>query len=348
MNYKFIIVLFFISLISCKDNCELNTIFKNAKTVKCNQLDLDELLGSPDQLDIIDNYLIFTDIIEDEVLTFYDITKDKITQRLFKEGQGPNDLLMPIRIEINTQDRVLSLFQRRNGIYKEYKLNDLINRKIDPIYEFVFPNAEYIKKNNDNYIAEGLYENGSIAIHDQSGNIQKSINVYPDYLNSITDISNKYRIGQGMIGSLNDSIFIFASYFTGDIQFYHYNNFSSPIKSYHIKTSSSNFKNRVEKSPQNTPILDSDIEHFTDIHTTDKYIYILYSGENIANKNNVKYSYVLKFDKMGMPIECYKTDHKLLDICVDNDNNILYAIAISDELDYILVRTALNTIGTDF
>ena len=345
MKHKHLILLLLILFTSCKVDNELNTIFKDIKIVKCRQIELNEILGKPNQLNVVDNYLIFMDEIENKLLTFYDITKKQIVWRCFYEGQGPNDLLMPVRVDVDTKNKIISIFQRRNGIYRAYNLTELLDNNTISIIEINFPfGTEYVKKYDNGYFASGFFENGPVAIHDKMGNLQNTINVYPDYLNVIKDVSNKYRIGQGPIDCLNDSIFVFASIFTGDIKFYNiHDNYSLiPIESYFLKTASSNFKNRVNNSPHNTPILETDIEHFTHIYTTNKYIYVLYSGESMKNKNNAKNSYVLKFDKKGKPIECYKTDYKLFQICVDENDTVLYGISISENLDYILIEASIS------
>jgi len=343
LKYTCFILLLLIISISCRKNNEQDSIFNNIKNVKCKQVELEATLGKPDQLNKIDNYLIYADEIENDLLTFYDISKKHIVCRCFHKGQGPNDLLMPFRVDVNNQNKVIGIFQRQNGSYKEYNLAELLDNCIIPITKINFPfGAEYVKKYNDNYFTAGFFENGSIAIYNKIGNLQKTINVYPDYLNKITDITNKYRIGQGPIGCL-DSIFVFASTFTGDIKFYNIsNNYSLiPQKSYYVKTASSNFKERVAESLQKTSIMETDIVHFTQIYTTNNYFYILYSGESMKNNRYAKNSYVLKFDKKGKSIECYKTDCKLFNICINDQDTTLYGVAFSENFDYVIVEASI-------
>jgi len=350
MNNKCLISIFLILLSSCKDkdNNELGIIFNNFKTIECYNLELEETLGRPSGLNIIDDYLIYADIIEENILTFYDTTKDKIVKRAFTKGQGPNDILMPIRVGINKQNKSIYILQRQNGLYREYDLTELLNNNnVDAICYFNFPNADYIKKSRFGYITGNMhYENGSIAMYDKTGALKSTANVYPEYFNVMTNVSNKYRIGQGPIGYIESSTLVFASLFTGEIKFYHINDNDYsiiPIESYYIKTTSSDFKSRVENEPQNTPILETDIEHFTEIYTTNEYVYILYSGETMVSRinNNTKHSYILKFDIEGKPVECYKTNRKLLNMCISDDNTVVYGISLSDDLDYIITKAVL-------
>jgi hypothetical protein len=297
------------------------------------------MLGQPYQMDLIDDIFIFADKLDDKALVLYDYNNNKLINRSINIGQGPDEILTPIELGVNNSAKLINILQRQSGIYMQYSLTDLIMDSIRPVNKINFGDIDKIIETDTGYISAGFFENGSIGIYDKTGNLLKVENIYPEYLNKQTDITNKYLIGQGQISFNNNTrVFAFASYFTGEIKFYHLSSSNDFEQiNYYDLNKSADLKNRTTENTDNAQIMQTDIEHSTDIFSTKEYFYVLYSGENMRDRHLAKHSFVFQFSSGGEAVNSFKTSCRLYNICVDENNKKIYGLALNKELDYIIV-----------
>jgi len=344
MNFwRLISIIIMISLFSCKNqNHKINQVLRNSKDVSCKILPVDFLLGVPYQIKLINDILVIADNSDENSMVLYDYKNSQLIGSILKRGQGPNEVLTPLLLETTSESSVVSVFQRQTGKYTEYQIDDLLKNNVEPTKALQFENTDRLIRCRDGYISEGEYENGSINLLDISGNYLHTENIYPHYINELQDTSNKYICGQGVIGyNKKDNIFVFASFFTGEICFYSLEgNLFNLIKKDDYSINSS-LKNRVKSNPQNVSIQQNDVEYFSDICSSERNIYVLYSGVSMKNKRSVDYSHILKYSSKGELLGSYKTDMKITNFCVESDKKI-YAIGISKEFEYCIVEIRID------
>ena len=67
----------------------------------------------------------------------------------------------------------------------------------------------------------------------------------------------------------------------------------------------------------------------------DEYIFSILIGNK---ERNIRSNYLSVFDWSGEPVIRFETDIDIYRICYNEDDNMLYAIALTEEYDYILVK----------
>lgn len=78
-------------------------------------------------------------------------------------------------------------------------------------------------------------------------------------------------------------------------------------------------------------------EGYVDAYTTEKYIYLLYSGRVSRNSDlesierSILSNHILVFTWDGEPVVEYETDVDLKNFCVSDSDDILYAIAYTPD-----------------
>jgi hypothetical protein len=341
-NIVFIFFLF-ICLVSCEKKTNLESIFGQVKNINCKELQTEDLLSNPTDLNVIGGNIIYEDFIDDKMVAVYNIDKNQIIHRIFTIGQGPDDLLAPIQLNVDNNENRINILQRQSGTYTQYDINDLLAKNITPLNKVDFENIDRITVTDNGFIATGFYKEGIIGIYDKNGILKNIVDIYPDYCSKIENIETKYKIGQGRIHyNKKMQLFVFGSTYTGEMNFFKLsaNNELTLIKSY--SENNLNFKNRISNNSRDIPILKTDILYCMDICSSKEYIYILYYGESILDKKNAKFSYILKFDSMGNAIDCYKTNYHLSAFGVDEDEN-MYGSSLSENLDPVFVEIKYNT-----
>lgn len=338
--WKLLPVAIIISLFSCKEKDDkIDTILKNATEVSCKILPTDFMLGTPYQIKLINNTLIVADHLDDNSIFLYDYANNKLLGRMLRRGQGPNEVMAPLLLGVSRGENLISVFQRQTGKYTEHRPDELLNNNPVPAKTLQFEHTDRLIKGGNGYISEGEYSEGSINLLDINGNHINTENVYPQYINELEDNSSKYIYGQGVISyNEKENIFIFASFYTGEVLFYKVIGSQFEWIKSHDYSINSTLKNRIRNDSQHAHIQQTDIEYFSDICSSTESIYILYSGVSMKDKRSVGYSHILKFSPQGEFLNCYKTDMKITCFCVDNEDRKIYAIGLSEDFEYHIVQ----------
>jgi len=339
----FYITICLFTFFSCnnQDKKDIIDFFPLIQEVESKEIFSDSFFGAPYQIDLVNNNLIICDVIDEKLISIYNTDNDSLVIQLFREGNGPKDLIPPLIIKTYANNNI-SIFQRQTSSFKEYNLSDLSRGEINPLNDIKFDqNIDNIIKINSNiYAGTGLLEQGSIAFFNQEGTIIHSTNIYPKFVNSIEDISNRFIIGQQQIdyNPISNTL-LTASIFTGDIVFFENNNLTlNKTKQYKPKPSPIEYK---IKSQGYTKPSNEDYIYFESSYSTNDYFYLLYSG-NPMNKNaTTENNYILQFDTYGNPTKAYKTNSKIFDFCISTDNTCAYTISLSDDLSYIITKIIL-------
>lgn len=339
----FFLISYLFFLFSCNNQEKKDTIdfFPTIQKVELEELFSDSFFGAPYQIDLINNYLIICDVIDEKLINIYNMDNDSLVTQLFRKGNGPKDLIPPLIIK-TYGNNTISIFQRQTSSIKEYSLSDLCTGKINSFNDIRFDQNidNLIKIDSNLYAGTGLLKDESIAFFNREGTTIHSANIYPDFISSIENISNRYIIGQQHIdyNPISHTL-LTASIFTGDITFFENNGLTlKNTKQYKSKPSPIEYKikNQGYTKPGN-----EDYVYFGSSYSTNDYFYLLYSG-NPMNKNaTTANNYILKFDMYGNPVKAFKTNSKIFDFCISADNTCAYTISLSDDLSYIITKITL-------
>ena len=331
------------AFISCNNKKQnVKTILDEAKAVSSKVISHDFLLGNPYQIGISNDILLIADSQDDKALILYDIKNNLFLGHRLGIGQGPNEILPPLLLGKSNETGIFSVFQRRIGKHARYELSDFVEGVIIPKDTLRFENADRITQTSNGYIVAGEYPEGSIRLLDNKGKPLNEIDIYPQYIHDLKSIADKYIYGQGsIVFNKKSNVLAFAASFTGEALFHHLDDESlSELQSYDFSLSSK-LKNHISGTSSTARIGDTDIQYFADIFSTSDYFYLLYSGVPMKDRRTTPFSYIFKFSSKGEFIESYKTDIKLLAMCVANDDTKIYGIGLSQDFDYVLVEVGI-------
>ena len=82
---------------------------------------------------------------------------------------------------------------------------------------------------------------------------------------------------------------------------------------------------------------DETIQGFLDICTSDEYIFSILCGSKISEPN-AGFNHISVFNWQGEPVVRFETDIDLWRISYNEDDNMIYAVARTEEYEYILVK----------
>ena len=332
-----------VSFFSCTNKVD-NTkeMLKNAIPLQTKELEIDFFLGKPSQITICNDVLVITDNIEEKVLAFYDIQDNLFIGRGLTVGQGPNEVITPLLLSRSSESKTLSIMQRQDGHYMEYDVEILSEGDATPNRSLNLENTDRFVQTANGFITSGPNEGGSINILNATGEIIKNQNIYPRYVNDLEQIDARYVYGQGHIAyNKENNVMAFASYFSGEASFYRLRKDSLEKLNEFDFSLSPSFRNRIKNSTGRAKIERTDIEYFSDIYATPNYFYALYTGMQRRDKEAGADSYVFKFSVLGELIACYKVDHRILSLCVQGNDEKMYAIGFSEDMDYVLIEAKL-------
>jgi hypothetical protein len=341
MRKCFLLLIVTVILVSCiKEKSDFVSMINDAKEIHCIELTTDNLLGTPMYINSMYDNLIYADYFDNYLGAIFNINERKITHRFLKLGQGPNELLRPVAIEVDEIEKRINVLQRQNGVLTSYKYEDILNNNFTPSRKLEFGRIDMLTETKQGFISAGFYENGSIGIFDNEGNLKNTVDVYPDCFSAIKDITNKYILGQGRIHyNKQNNTFVFASYYTGEIKFY---NLTDQYELNIIKSYSSNQFNINNLDINNhVNIHETAINYSLAICSSNNHLYVLYAGANINDMKNRTFSYILKFNFKGQFMNCYKTDYRLSEICCDAQGESLYGFSYSKDLDPVFVKMVI-------
>jgi len=87
---------------------------------------------------------------------------------------------------------------------------------------------------------------------------------------------------------------------------------------------------------------DETIQGFLDICTSDEYVFSIFIGSNFIGDKKPNKKNISVFNWNGDPVVRFETDIDLNRICYNEDDKMIYAVAITEDYDYILVKFDLS------
>lgn len=332
---------FLLFMISCtpKENCIDNIKNLENQELEFTDIQIEPMLGSPYEIEYIDPYLILDNFIDDKVLLIYN-TDDGTYTTTLSEGQGPNDILLPI--EIQAKDRNVCIMERQTGRCRDYPLSSLLDGNVSDYKQTTIPRSDRMVKTNDAYIGCGRYDHGMLCIFNEDSEVIKEINVYPDYFDNLKSAGHKYKLGQARLCfNADHKRLILAPSFLNCINIYSYQA-DNLEKTDSLIIGKSRIKERILANGENVDVEDADIYHCVDVCCSKDFFYILYNGSTMAKRNEASEMYILKLTMSGVLSKIYKVNSRMKNICVSGDDSMMYAIMLNEDLDYVVAKAELK------
>lgn len=323
MKYIYVCLISFL-LFSCgKKNQDLSELVSSE--LQFEEMNIEPLLGNPYQMEIIDSTLIIADYVDDNALLLYNLDSLSYQRRLFV-GEGPNDILPPLSIDVNIQEKAINVLQRQNGECRKYVLSDLYKTNIASFQKVNLKSADRMVETNVGYIYMGFNEKG-VLLHGR-GNISDTVvEQFAEF--EINDVSSKYKLFQGRISySKKNDCLLFAPSYVSDILMYTQHD-GCWNKKVIFSIGDGKIERRI-KEDKDLGLYKDDINHCIDVCKSEDFFYVLYDGSDMGHSEKIECRYIICFDMVGNLNGVYKVNSTIRDICV-SDDGVMYALMYSEK-----------------
>lgn len=324
MKRYIFICLIFCSFFSCdRKNRDLSELVNSE--LQFEELSIEPLLGNPYQMEIIDSMLIIADYVDGNALLLYNLDNSSYQRRLVV-GEGPNDILPPLSIDVDMQGNTINILQRQNGECRKYALSDLYKTNIASFQKVNLESADRMVETNDGYMYMGFNEKG-VLLHGTGNTSDTVVEQFAEY--DINDVSSKYRLFQGRISySKKNDCLLFAPSYVSDILMYTLQDGCWNKKNI-FSIGAGKIERRI-KEDKDFGLYKDDINHCIDVCKSDDFFYVLYDGSNLGHSEKIECRYIISFDMVGNLNGVYKVNPTIRDICV-SDDGIMYALMYSEK-----------------
>lgn len=339
---KYVIIVIMITfLAACKYNT--NNKFISNQISKKNYYTLaydDTLEGNsfklqnslkPRKIDVCDSFIIVIneETINNKLITIYNKFNNKLIKSLGKKGKGPGELLLPVFISINKQEKTffvqdgpkmkIYVYPIDSALYKDSFIPDKDKFNISIPLQFSYG---IFKVNNETYITASLKKEEHFVFF-KNNQIIKKVGQYP-VIKSIEDkvknSSNPKSYGiifQGDYSINPEKINIVHAPMNFNL-LYMYNKYGE--KKFIVQINQSKTSKKYA---------------FRAVHTTKNRIYALYSGKEIK-PNNFSGNTLYIFDWNGKLLKTFYLDIDLKDFCIDKNESKLFGINHNFENNLII------------
>ena len=341
----FLYILIAISIISCSKHLGFD-YKQNVINIKGEPLNINQLVGKPNEIICIDTLLVYIDVYDEKTLSVFDLKNNSFIGRFVSQGQGPEEVF-PSRfffLQYPQKDK-LDIYQSSAAILTTIDVPDFrISNKIKIVSATTQqrPPSEMQRAKNY-YIGTGMFEGGRFSIYNSDLEYLYTDASYPFNGNDM-EPSETFFTYQGKFCTNPDkNYFAMGCWFSDHIAFYEVtgNNIIT-LRKY----SSSDVNVDVRSTNGRTgmrPKSESKISYTASFGTA-SYCYMLFTGKTYA-ENNEKTTgghYIIVFDWQGNYIKTYNTDYEIHSFCVDENSNCIYATALDENLDYIIIKLNIN------
>lgn len=335
-NYiSFLLVLYLLFVIACSPSQKKGSFdFESVDTLKHVKTYLDEhIWGHPMSISYLDSMLLVADERADIGLLHLIDCHDMTSVLDFgTKGQGRNEFLMPFDFQM-LNDTTLTLFDLANRSLYSLNLREIING----IYEFpvcykdtVPGTIKILPTKYDTFVTLGFYENCMMKLQGK-GMDTKLYGEYPYRDDDERKIENRLRgmAYQGVFRSnLSKDKFVYAANSADILYFYNITPEDISIVCKY-EYNYPEYMTRVQGDSRATPMSPTNNRTFVDVATSDKYVYLLYSGRNFKEVGLKAFegSTIYVFDWEGNPIQKYILDIPITYLCVNPKDTELFAFS---------------------
>jgi hypothetical protein len=341
MNERILLFLI-VFIVSCQEREAQIDVFQN--TVKINHSnffeDNENPIFMPGEMMYFssDSSLIIQNLRDDSLLIKFNIENKNISH-LISVGNGPHEF---VNINLTQKKSDSTFFFQDMNLAQLYKVN-ILSGQIEQKFNYENSKCMEIVKLNKNYVATGLFNEGMFAIWNDD--------VFEGYMNEYPkdNIDNKKMASKAMAyqGKLltNESL---GRLFYCSSKFSYFELFQFKINRIEsIKKSYIGKYEYVVSTDENVIFAhcaENNREGYIDAYATNNKIYLLYSGRSIEDADIMTHekarlsNQILVYDWDGNPILRYKTDVDLKNICINNAENIIYAISYNPDPEIVFFK----------
>lgn len=329
----FVLYIFFVTACSPSPKKD-NFSFKHVDTLKYVQTYLnDHIWGHPMSISYLDSKLLVSDERADVGLLHLIDCHDMTAVLDFgSKGQGRNEFLMPFDFQV-LNDTTLTLFDLASRSLHLLNLREIVNG----IYEFpvcykdtVLGTIKILPTKYDTFVTLGFYENCMMKLQGR-GMDTKLYGEYPYRDDSERKIENRLRgmAYQGVFRSNpSKDKFVYAANSADILYFYSVTSKDIDlVRKYEYNYPE--YITRVQGESRATPMSPTNNRTFVDVTTSDKYVYLLYSGRNFKEIGLKAFEggTIYVFDWEGNPVQKYILNIPITCFCVNPNDTELFAFS---------------------
>lgn len=342
---KSIVISFMLIIIMSSCSFENN---KLSKDISFSRKDLTEVkeLKNPEEI-VIDSLLFPASfrVIKDSILVvnnqpmceymleFYSLNTFKPLAQMIKKGNGPSDMLSCYLDMHSSENTTFHLMDGMTKKYYEVDLDTLLYyKKLNPVYSFGYsseinPSTIVLDHNTDTYIGcnmwyspEEKFCNGismPLSVFSKNVDNKKPMTDFKYFTAPVTGLLLFKNPQNGLIWAADkhrDRICIY----------------NDSLQLLSTIDGPDHFEMSYETVQSNSPVPfvtftdKRDIRGYSDYFITDKYIYLVYEGNEYFEPMELSPVEVFKFDFDGNIVCNYRFDRYVYSISVDKNNNYLY------------------------
>lgn len=325
-----VIVLCSLCIISCKKNTSILDLNVEKESLQHKVLKLDSELYKIGYICVFDSLLFVKDETRDAYFTLINLNSNEVICRFGEKGKGPGEMKWPLFITCNEKHKTFEVNAIQPKGLVVYHIDSLINENVHykpTVLKFdVDKNSIYSvdRLGNSLFIAKGGFHAGQFAIINELGELLSVQGNYPTEEESVHQ--DQYILGKTYQGFIKTHPqlpkFVYTSLVGSIIEFCDLDN-KNNLKKYRFYYSD---YPRFRVSGYNSALYSDNIVGYSSLYTTGKYVYVLYSEENVMNyeKNPYMFNTILKFNWDGELVKKYTTDIQIRTIAVSSDDKVIY------------------------
>ena len=324
--YIYIILLVLTSCQSNENNDLNNNVYIDYQKIPLSE----HIIGSAEGMHLVDSFLIILDSKTDSLFHIINL-KNMEWKEFGAKGQGPSEFLHPFHFH-HQENGTLCVWDLFKSSMTTLYVNNIFKNKTLQQQNILSINDDRstfssLPTKYNTFISQGAYEDGMFKLLDHKGNLIKCFFEYPHKNREEKNIPAKTRAltyqGQ-MMASPSLNKFCFACIYAPIINFYNIHKDSIEL----IKSNKKGYPNYIFEN-ESAMISSHNKAAYSQIYTTSKYVYALYSGKNWDEykKDFLKSQKIEVYNWHGELEKTYTTSIPLTLICVTSDHKMIYAIA---------------------
>lgn len=333
-----ILLLILFILFSCNRRDTTMAILLEHESVEIENL----MIGFAGGVKQVDSFLVILDYKNNAFFHLVNTERMQYDGSFGLKGDGPLDFLHPSDIIRYTSHSLCcyDLMKRTVSELKFYNDSIFFNTimKCDTLMNF---NVLPVK--NNNFIGVGLYQDSMFKIINRKGRITKGYFSYPYKDETEAKIHANVR-GMAYQGPMDinpsQNKLVYATSYAKQLYFFSVEEDKMRL----IKEIKESYPQYIPDTSQGVSIVyDKKAPFgFTDVVTTDKFVYALYSGKSFEEYGlqDSEGDNLLVYNWQGELIRTYKLDVDVSCICVDDRDKIMYAI--TNNPDPLIVKFVIE------
>ncbi|MDL2244897.1 TolB-like 6-bladed beta-propeller domain-containing protein [Parabacteroides sp. OttesenSCG-928-J18] len=314
-------------------------VFNKQINVKYSVVQDTFLLKSPREIISFDNYIVINVLTDNNNLHVYDKQTGDYLGGYVTRGQGPEEIATWCEsLDYNKNEKKVTLLEVNTNQCFIFTVND------DPENLLTFDSKKDFTENSK----EGIERPSNLFIIDENLYLLDS-RVYPPSENHNRRFSLRTEAGEKTSEYNDFSTDDFWAY-TGASQrvsvspnrmkLAHATFYGAVLETFKIGNTIDFIQEKLfypiileDKNNMSSIPTDETIQGFLDICTSDEYIFSILIGSKESNNKNISV-----FDWNGNPVIRFNTDIDLYNICYNKEDNSIYAVAMTEDYDYMLVK----------